>query len=151
MFSAEQTQPHFKRWIQSSETTTPLPSGGLTALPAAQTALLIPDNKAQIQHQLVDHLPRPLQNRMEPIHRLNVPLLRWLRSSEEPRRGVAENLLAHCCVTIFWSGTGWNSRRHASSISLLRKGSQKKCKNYCGERKVVDYRWASLFCQITGK
>lgn len=94
--------------------------------------------------------------------------------AEEPRGAAAEDLLAHCCVTIFWSGTGWNSRRRASSISLWRKGSHKKsvtafsrftglfwfaagfktnCKrnNYYGERKVVDYRRASLFCQIIGK
>lgn len=102
----------------------------------------------------------------------SVLLLQWLRRSpeEEPRGGAADKLLAQCCVTIFSSGTGWNSRRHASSISLWTKGSSKTMSqlsaglfwfaavlktnwernNYHRERKVDDYRCSSLLGQIIG-
>lgn len=166
MLSPElKTQLHFEQCNTKQKDHHRSAGGGRNGL----TSALIPDNRAPLQHELVNHLSR--------LHTAGWEWsrVRVLHSSEgwgARRRGggTEENLLAHCCITIFWSGTGWNSRRHASSNSLRRNGSEKKemsqlsdglfwfaaefktkrqgknC-NY-GKSQVIYYKCASRLCQV---
>lgn len=161
VLSSEETQPQFKWRTQSSETTTansltdpwrqsPGPTSTCGPFVSAFTQQDGTDPQTECSAPLVAEEPRGAQR----------------RSGGEP----LGSLLRHDLLIRHWL----KQQRHASSISLRRKGSQKikvtafsrftglfwfaagfktNCErnNYCGEREVVDYRCASLFCQISGK
>lgn len=125
----QKTQLHFEQCNTKQKDHRRSAGGGRNGL----TSPLSPDNRAPLQHKLVNHLPRLHTAGWDWSKSPSAPLLRGLRSPEEGQRHRGEplgSLLHHDLLIRPWLKQQTTRFFQFSAEERLRKKKERKCRSF---------------------